>query len=64
MEILLYIMTPVLAYIFNLLLGILAPIIIFPITWVLIKIENNPLMYRFSVDMVLQGVLKGRRLYP
>jgi hypothetical protein len=59
MGILLYIMTPILAYMLNLLFGILAPIVTFPFTWVLIKVENNPLMYRFRLDMLLQGLLKG-----
>ena len=59
MKILLYILTPISAYIINLLLGIVTPIITLPITWMIVKIQNNPTMYRFRTDMVLQGIVRG-----
>lgn len=52
-------MTPIGAYIINLLLGIVTPIITLPITWMVAKIQNNPAMYRFRTDMVIQGIVRG-----
>ena len=59
MKILLYILTPIGAYIINLLLSILTPLITLPLTWIIAKVQNNPAMYRFRPDMVIQGVVKG-----
>lgn len=59
MKILLYILTPIGAYIINLILAILTPLATLPLTWILSKIENNPSMYRFRMDMVIQGLLRG-----
>jgi hypothetical protein len=59
MKILLYILTPIGAYIINLLLGIVTPIITLPITWMIAKIQNNPALYRFRTDMVIQGIVRG-----
>ena len=59
MEILLYILTPIVAFIINLLLGVLTPIITLPITWIISKVHNNPAMYRFRPDMVIQGIVRG-----
>ncbi len=59
MKILLYILTPIGAYIINLLLGILTPLITLPLTWIIAKVQNNPAMYRFRPDMVIQGVVRG-----
>jgi hypothetical protein len=59
MKILLYILTPIGAYIINLLLCIVTPIITLPITWMITKVQNNPTIYRFRPDMVIQGILRG-----
>ena len=59
MKILLYILTPIGAYIISVLLGIVTPIITLPITWMIVKIQNNPAMYRFRTDLVLQGIVRG-----
>lgn len=52
-------MTPIGAYIINLLLCIVTPIITLPITWMITKVQNNPTIYRFRPDMVIQGILRG-----
>lgn len=59
MKIVLYLLTPVGAYIINLLLSIVTPIITLPLTWLIIKIQSNPAMYRFRIDMVIQGIVRG-----
>lgn len=59
MKILLYILTPIGAYIINLLLCILTPLITLPLTWIIVKVQNNPSMYRFRPDMLIQGVIRG-----
>lgn len=59
MKILLYILTPVGAYIINLLLCIVTPIITLPLTWIIAKVQNNPYLYKFRPDMVIQGVVRG-----
>ena len=52
-------MTPVGAYIINLLLCIVTPIITLPLTWIIAKVQNNPYLYKFRPDMVIQGVVRG-----
>lgn len=59
MKIFLYILTPIIAYIINLLLSIVTPIFTLPLTYLIAKIENNPAMYRFRPDMVIQGIVRG-----
>jgi hypothetical protein len=59
MKILLYILTPIGAYIINLLLAFVTPIITLPITWMIVKIQNNHAIYRFRTDLVLQGIVRG-----
>ncbi|NEV94167.1 hypothetical protein G3567_08420 [Psychroflexus sp. YR1-1] len=59
MKILLHILTPIGAFIINLLLGLIIPIITLPLTWLLSKIYNNPSMYIFRPDMFIQGILRG-----
>ena len=59
MKILLYILTPIGAYIINLLLSIATPLITLPITWIIAKVQNNPMMYRFRPDMLIQGIVRG-----
>jgi hypothetical protein len=59
MKILLYILTPIAAYIIRFLLSIIIPIITSPITMLNFKVQKNPTVYRFRPDMVLQGVIIG-----
>lgn len=59
MKILFYILTPILGYIFNLVIGILVPIATIPLTWIIGKIENNNHMYKFRLDMFIQGIIRG-----
>jgi uncharacterized protein YacL len=59
MKIILYILTPIGAYIVNLLLSIVIPLITLPITWIIAKVQNNPMMYRFRPDMLIQGIVRG-----
>jgi len=59
MKILLYILTPIGAFIINLILGILTPLATLPLTWMLSKIDKNPSIYRFRMDMVIQGLVRG-----
>lgn len=59
MKILFYILTPIGAYIINLLLSIVTPIITSPLTWIIAKVQNNSAMYRFRPDMVIQGIVRG-----
>jgi len=59
MKIILYILTPIGAYIANLLLSIVIPLITLPITWIIAKVQNNPIMYRFRPDMLIQGIVRG-----
>jgi hypothetical protein len=58
-----YILTPVGAYIIDLTLSILVIILSFPISWLLIQIqnkfENNPSLFKFRSDMVFTGILRG-----
>lgn len=59
MKILLYILTPIGAYIINLVLSIVTPFVTFPLTWIIGKIQNNPALYKFRPDMVIQGLVRG-----
>ena len=59
MKILLYILTPIGAYIINLLLAVLTPVITLPLTWIITKVQNNFAIYRFRPDMVIQGLVRG-----
>ncbi|WP_291399551.1 hypothetical protein [Daejeonella sp.] len=59
MEILFYVLTPIGAYIINLLLSFATPLITLPITWIIAKVENNPMIYRFRPDMLIQGIVRG-----
>lgn len=59
MKIILYILTPIGAYIVNLLLSIVIPLITLPITWIIAKVQNNPMMYRFRPDMLIQVIVRG-----
>ena len=59
MKILLYVLTPIGIYIIDLLLSVIIPLITLPITWIIVKVQNNPLIYRFRPDMLIQGILKG-----
>ena len=59
MKILLYVLTPIVAYIVDLLAAILSPIINIPITWILIKLQRNPVMYGFRPDMIANGIVRG-----
>lgn len=52
-------MTPVSAFIINILLSIATPLFTLPITWLITKAQNNPVMYRFRLDMVIQGIVRG-----
>jgi len=54
-----YIITPISIFILYFLIGILTPIVFIPLTALIMRIENNPEMYRFRTDMVLQGIFKG-----
>ena len=59
MKILLYILTPIGAYVINLLISVIIPLITLPLTWMIIKVQNNSAMYRFRPDMVIQGIVRG-----
>ena len=59
MNILFYVLTPVFAYILSILLGIVAPIITLPLNIIILKVQNNPALYRFRIDMVTHGIVKG-----
>lgn len=64
MKILLYILTPVGAYIINLLLSGIIPLITIPVTWVFVKVQKNKpnlygLLYGFRPDIVIQGIIRG-----
>lgn len=57
MKILVYILTPICAYILCILLGFVCALITLPLTWIIFK--NNPIFYRFRLDYVVSGVLRG-----
>lgn len=59
MEVLLYILTPIGAYIVNLLMGIAVGLITIPLTMIMVKIQKNPIIYRMRPDMLITGVLRG-----
>ena len=59
MKIILYILTPIGAYIVNLLLCIVIPLITLPLTWIIAKVQNYPMMYGFRPDMLIQGIVRG-----
>ncbi len=59
MKIILCILAPIGAYIINLFLVILIPIITFPITWIILKAQNNPMLFGFRPDMLIQGIVRG-----
>ncbi len=59
MGILVYILTPVVAYLLNLVLSLIVPIIMFPITKVIIKSQKNPQLFSFRPDMLAIGIIKG-----
>jgi hypothetical protein len=59
MKILLYILTPIGAFIINLILGILTPLATLPLMWILSKIKKNLTIYKFRMDMVIQGLIRG-----
>lgn len=59
MKIIIYILTPIGAYIIDLLLGVITPFITLPITEIMVRLQNNPVWYRFRPDMVLQGMVRG-----
>lgn len=68
MNIAYYFILLVIAYVCNLILPVLVTIITIPIVWIIDKIERtmgydsedmDRLLYRFRIDMVIQGVLRG-----
>lgn len=68
MNIAYYFILLVVAHVSNLILCVLVPIITYPIVWLIDKIERPmgydckdwlKLLYRFRIDMVIQGVLRG-----
>lgn len=59
MKILLYILTPIGAYIINFFLCFVVPLITLPLTWIIVKIQKNNAIYKFRPDMVIQGVTRG-----
>ncbi len=52
-------MTPIGAFIINVILSIVIPLITLPITWIIVKVQNNPMIYRFRPDMLIQGIIRG-----
>lgn len=68
MKVLYYILLPIVAFIAEIILRTIMPLLTFPITWIINKIESkfgynaddmNKLLYRFRIDLVLQGILSG-----
>jgi hypothetical protein len=59
MKIIFYILTPIGAFIINVILSIVIPLITLPITWIIVKVQNNPMIYRFRPDMLIQGIIRG-----
>lgn len=68
MKILYYVLLPIAVFIGDIILSIIIPIVTTPITWVINKIEEklgynaddmHRLLYRFRIDMVIQGILTG-----
>lgn len=57
MKILLYILTPMVAYLLNLILSFTIIIVTFPLNWFIIKIENNQ-----TIKWHILTTLKGFRL--
>ena len=54
-----YILVPIVAYIIDVIVGVLMPIVTLPVVFLLSRIERNPQLFRFRLDMVIQGVLGG-----
>lgn len=54
-----YILLPIIGLALDLILGILAPLITLPVSFILSKIENNPSVYRLRPDMIIQGFIRG-----
>jgi len=59
MVIIYYILVPIVAYIIDVIVGVLMPIVTLPVVFLLSRIERNPQLFRFRLDMVIQGVLGG-----
>ncbi|HOZ30600.1 MAG TPA: hypothetical protein PLL66_06750 [Bacteroidales bacterium] len=68
MKILTYILLPIIVFIANQILFIIIPVVTFPMTWVIDKIERKfgytaediyKLLYRFRIDMVINFILVG-----
>lgn len=58
-KILIYILTPVVGYIFELILSFIIPIVTIPVTWFISLFQKNNSVYRFRPDMVFSGILTG-----
>jgi hypothetical protein len=41
------------------LLAILVPVFTIPLNWIIIKIQNNPSIYTFRLDMIINGLIRG-----
>lgn len=59
MSILIYILTPVLAYLIDLILNIINIFISMPFIFIQNKFDNNKSMYKFRLDMVVSGIVRG-----
>lgn len=59
MKVLYYALFPVIAFVLNLILPVFVVIISMPITFIIIKLQNNKNMYRLRLDMIIQGILRG-----
>lgn len=59
MNIIYYILFPVVVYVLDLILGGIIPIATLPFTWVIVKIQKQPRLFQFRIDMIIQGIIRG-----
>jgi hypothetical protein len=59
MKVIFYILAPICAFVLNIFLGAMIPLVTIPVTWVINKFDKNPNLYKFRFDMVIQGIIRG-----
>lgn len=59
MNIMYYILLPIIAYIVDIALGGIIPIATAPLTWIIAKAQKQPKLYQLRIDMIIQGIIRG-----